>query len=168
FVPGTPFQGAQYLVSAARAKKGELPLSQKFIDTLAKDGIALVQSSSFGLGTSQKTNFAPRFGFAYQAASRFVIRGGYGIFYGGFENIGGDNLGGNYPFLYTFNFPAPDPSHPITYSDGSTATLERGFLGIPLTPVLVNPQGLQLKGIQFDFKTPYAHSYNLTVQYQIT
>ena len=167
-VPGEPFNGAQYLVSASRAKKGELPLSQPFLNTLAKDGIALVQSTSFSLGRSQETNFAPRFGFAYQAASRFVVRGGYGIFYGGFENIGGDNLGGNYPFLYTFNFPAPDPAHPITYSDGSIATLERGFLSIPLSALLVNPQGLLLKGIQYDYATPYTQSYNLTIQSQLS
>ncbi len=168
FVPAAPFNGAAYVVSASRAKRGELPLSQKFLDTLAKDGIALVQSPLFSLGTSQRTNFAPRFGFAYQAAKRLVVRGGYGIFYGGFENIGGDNLGGNYPFLYTFNFPTPDPAHPIKYSDGSTATLERGFLSIPLNASLVNPQGLLLKGIQYDYKTPYTQSYNLTLQYQLT
>jgi hypothetical protein len=167
-VPGAPFSGAQYLVSASRAKRGGLPLSPQFVATLAKDGIALVQSSAFGLGESQKKNFAPRIGFAYQAADRLVVRGGYGIYYGGFENIGGDNLGGNYPFLYTFNFPTPDPSHPITYSDGSTATLERGFLGIPLSALLVNPQGLLLKGIQFNYQTPYTQSYNLTVQYQLS
>ena len=127
-----------------------------------------MQSDVSGLGVAQKKNFAPRFGFAYQAANRFVVRGGYGIFYGGFENVGGDNLGGNYPFLYTFSFPTPDAAHPITYSDGATATLERGFLSIPLSPLLVNPQGLQLKGIQYDFKTPYTQSYNLTVQYQLS
>ena len=167
FVPGAPSNGAQYLVSAARASRNQLPLSQAFQNVLTKDGIALVKSSQFGLGLSQKTNFAPRIGFAYQIGSRIVVRGGYGIFYGGFENIGGDNLGGNYPFLYTFNFPAPDPSHPITYSNGQTATLEEGFLGIPLSPLLVNPQGLLLKGIQYNYKTPYTQSYNLTLQFKM-
>ena len=167
FVPGTPFHGARYLVSASRGARGELPLSQKFLDTLAKDGIDLVKTSSSGMGTSQKTNFAPRTGFAYRVSNRLVFRGGYGIYYGGFENVGGDNLGGNYPFLYTFNFPTPDPNHPITYSDGSTATLERGFLGIPRA-LLVNPQGLQLKGIQTNFKTPYTQSYNMTLQWQVS
>jgi hypothetical protein len=58
----------------------------------------------------------------------------------------------------------PDPAHPITYSNGQTATLEEGFLGIPLSPLLVNPTGLQLKGIQANYITPYTQSYNLTVQ----
>jgi len=167
FVPGAPFQGAQYIVSAERARKGQLPLSQDVLNALAKDGIALVESSQFAFGEPQNTNFAPRFGFAYQAAPRLVLRGGYGVFLGGFENVGGDNLGGNYPFLYTFNFPALDPAHPITYSDGSLATLERGFLGIPLSALLVKPQGLQLKGIEYNFKTPYTQSFNLTLQFKL-
>ncbi|HLJ14911.1 MAG TPA: carboxypeptidase-like regulatory domain-containing protein [Bryobacteraceae bacterium] len=167
FVPGAPFNGAEYLVSASRAAKNELPLSPAFVNVLAKDGISLVQSSKFGLGTSQTTNFAPRLGFAYQAADWMVVRGGYGIFYGGFEDIGGDNLGGNYPFLYTFSFPTPDAAHPITYSNGQTATLEEGFLGIPLSPLLVNPTGLQLKGIQYDYRTAYTQSYNLALQFKL-
>src|SRR5262249_372635 len=167
FVPGPPFGGAEYVVSADRARRGQLPLSQGFLDVLAKDGIALVQSSSNALSRSPNTDFAPRFGFAYLLAERLVVRGGYGIFYGGFENIGGDNLGGNYPFLYTFNFPMPDPAHPITYADGSIATLERGLLGVPLSPLQVNPKGLQLKGIQYDFKTPSTQSFNLTLQIKV-
>ncbi len=166
-LPGAPGT-AEYLVSASRAQQNQVPLSQAFLNVLSKDGISLVKSSQPGLGIAQKTNFAPRFGFAFQAADRVVIRGGYGIFYGGFEDIGGDNLGGNYPFLYTFSFPTPDAAHPITYSNGQTASLEEGFLGIPLNPLLVNPQGLQLKGIQYNFRTPYTQSYNLTVQTRIT
>jgi hypothetical protein len=108
FVPGPPFGGAQYIVAADRARSGQLPLSQAFLDVLAQDGIALVQSSSNALGRSPNTDFAPRLGIAYLLADRLVVPGGYGIFHGGFENIGGDNLGGNYPFLYTFNFPMPD------------------------------------------------------------
>jgi hypothetical protein len=167
-VPGAPFNGAEYIVSARRASNGELPLSRAFLNVLAKDGIGLVKSSSFSFSESQKTNFAPRVGFAYELGNRVVLRGGYGFFYGGFENIGGDNLGGNYPFLYTFNFPTPDPAHPISYSDGSTATLEQGFLGIPLNALLVNPQGLSLKGIQYNYETPYTQGYNLTLQYKLS
>lgn len=168
FVPGTPFSTAQYIVSASRDAKGQVLLSPAFLNVLSKDGISLVKSSQFGFGKAQKTNFAPRVGFAYQISSRLVMRAGFGIFYGGFENVGGDNLGGNYPFLYTFNFPAPDPAHPITYSDGSIATLERGFLGIPLNPTLVNPTGLQLKAIQYNFITPYTEGYNFTLQYKLS
>jgi hypothetical protein len=37
-----------------------------------------------------------------------------------------------------------------------------------LTPVLVNAQGLQLRGIQFNYDTPYSMGANFTLQYQLT
>ncbi len=169
--PGPPFNGAKYLVPIERQKD---PLSDSFKNTLAKDGIQLVYTRVFGLGTSQKTNFAPRFGFAYQYNSKMVLRGGYGIFYGGFENRGyGPNLGENYPFVFNFTFFEPDDSHPITYTnaDGSTcgiATLESGFTCIPLNPLAVNASGLSFNGIQYNYITPYTQGMNFTVQYQLT
>ena len=57
-----------------------------------------------GLGKSQKTNFAPRVGFAYQVTPKLVARGGFGMFYNGFENRGfSPNLGENYPFQFNFS-----------------------------------------------------------------
>jgi len=46
-------------------------------------------------------------------------------------------------------------------------TLETGFSCTPLDPLAVNANGLALRGIQFDYITPYSMSGNLTVQYQI-
>jgi hypothetical protein len=37
-----------------------------------------------------------------------------------------------------------------------------------LSPLLVNANGLALRGIQFDYITPYSMSGNLTLQYQLT
>ncbi len=66
------------------------------------------------LAEGQKNNFAPRFGFAYQATPKLVVRGGFGIFYNGFENRGfSPNLGENYPFQFNFSFFNPDSGHPI-------------------------------------------------------
>lgn len=169
-VPGAPFNGATYLIPIERQKD---PLSPSFQSTLAKDGIALKYTRVFGLGTSQKTNFGPRFGFAYQLTPKTVLRGGYGIFYGGFENRGyGPNLGENYPFVFNFTFFEPDDAHPITYTvNNSTcgiASLESGFTCIPLTPLAVNAQGLSFNGIQYNYITPYTQGVNFTVQYQVT
>ncbi len=61
--PGAPFAGARYLIPIERQKD---PLSTSFLNTLAKDGIQLVYTQVFGLGVSQKTNFAPRVGFPYE------------------------------------------------------------------------------------------------------
>ncbi len=166
FIPGAPFAGAKYLIPVERKKD---PLSTSFIDTLAKDGVALEYSNNFALGTAQNTNFAPRLGFAYRLNPKLVLRGGYGLFYGGFENRGySPNIGENYPFQFSFSFFRPDDVTPITYADGSLATIERGFLGIPLDPTKVQAAGLQLRGIQFDYITPRTQQFNFMVQYQVT
>jgi hypothetical protein len=170
FVPGAPFGGAQYIIPASRQNKPML--SPSFTNLLQKDGINLVYSDDYGSGLSivQKTNFAPRFGFAYKATSRLVVRGGYGLFFGAFENRGGSpSLGYNYPFQYTFNYPAPNSFAPATYPNGTIATIENGLSSIPLSdPTQVNAFGLSLRGVQFHYKTPYVQSYNFTLQYQLT
>lgn len=168
FVPGPPFAGAEFLLPTS-AKKDVL--SPSFTSLLAQDGINLVYSNAYGAGLtdSQKTNFAPRVGFAYQFTPKFVVRGGYGIFYGGFENRGGDPaLGYNYPFQYTFSFPSANSQTPVTYSDGQIGTLERGFQSIPLSPSLVEAEGLAFRGIQLNYITPYMQGYNLTMQYELS
>ncbi len=150
-----------------------------FTDLLAKDGIGIVIGNKYGkgLGRSQKDNFAPRFGFAYQVTPKLVARGGFGLFYNGFENRGfSPNLGENYPFQFNFQFAAANDSTPITYpgctSPSATpigsATLETGFSCTPLSPTLVNAKGLALRGINFDYTTPYSMGGNLTLQYQLT
>src|SRR5207249_4800845 len=116
--------GAQYIIPASR--KDNPPLSASFTNLLAKDGIQLVYSDAYGSGLSivQKSNFAPRIGFAYQANSKLVVRGGYGIYYGAFENRGGSpSLGYNYPFQYSFHFPTPNSVSPVVFPNGTTATL---------------------------------------------
>jgi hypothetical protein len=169
FVPGTPFAGAQYIIPASR--KGSPNVSPSFTSLLAKDGIDLVYSDAYGSGLSQvqKNNFAPRFGFAYKVSEKLVVRGGYGIFYGAFENRGGyPSLGYSYPFQYSFNFPSNNSVSPVVFPNGSIATLENGLSSVPLDPTQVNASGLTLRGIQFHYKTPYVQSYNVTLQYQLS
>lgn len=169
FVPGTPGAGAEYIIPGNRANNPAL--SPSFTQLLAKDGIALNYSNAYGSGLSivQKNNFAPRFGFAYQATPHLVVRGGYGIFYGAFENRGGyPSLGYNYPFQYTFSFPAANAVSPNYFPNGTVATIENGLSSVPLNPVDVTASGLDLRGIQFHYQTPYVQSYNFTLEYQLT
>jgi hypothetical protein len=180
FVPFGPPTGApMYLVPPSpNAAPGNL--SSSFTSLLAQDGIGLAVTNKYGkgLGNSQKSNLAPRFGFAYQVTPKFVARGGFGIFYNGFENRGySPNLGENYPFQFDFNFDHANDWTPVTFSSpcpsgtatpGNSATLETGFSCIPLDPALVIAEGLQLRGIQFDYKTPYSMGSNFTLQYQLT
>lgn len=176
FVPGGPPTGSpMYLIPPGPNANN---LSDSFKTLIAQDGINLAVTGQYGkgLGKSQKTNFAPRFGFAYQATSKLVARGGFGLFYNGFENRGfSPNLGENYPFQFNFQFFRPDDNHSIDSFPGCTSatpagspTLETGFACTPLSPLLVNASGLALRGIQFDYITPYSMSGNFTLQYQLT
>jgi hypothetical protein len=159
------------------------PLS--FLCLAFTDGINVAVTNKYGkgLGNSQKTNFAPRIGFAYQLSPKLVARGGFGIFYNGFENRGYyPNLGENYPFQFNFSFNSPNDTAPNMITGCSTtpgpngatfpgnATLETGFSCTPLDPTssLFSAKGLALRGIQFNYQTPYSEGANLSLQYQLT
>lgn len=148
-------------------KRCNTPFSSDFMAAAATDGIDIVCSGQSGLGVSQKRNFSPRVGFAYQLTPKLVARGGYGIFYGGFEN----SVVGTYfafPFQYSLGYGYQVPNAPITFSNGSIATLETGITGIPLTPASVEPGGVSFTGEDYHMPTPYTQGYNLTLQYALS
>lgn len=166
FIPS--LDDPQFIIPASR--KDQPPLSDSFQQLLTRNGINLRYTDEFGsgLGRSQKHNFAPRFGFAYSATSKLVLRGGYGIYYGAFENRGGaPNIGYNYPFQFDFNFQPANAWTPVQFADGNIATLERGLSSVPMDTRLVNGRFLSLRGIEFDYKTPYTQGFNFTMQYQL-
>jgi hypothetical protein len=176
FVPGgAPTGSPLYLLPGGTSASN---LSTSFNNLLAADGIGLGITNKYGkgLGSSQKANFAPRVGFAYQVSPKLVARGGFGIFYNGFENRGfSPNLGENYPFQFNFSYFNPNDGNPLTFpgcsgaaATGGTATFETGFSCSPLSPTVVQANGLALRGIQFNYQTPYSMSGNFTLQYQLT
>jgi hypothetical protein len=162
------------------------------VDLLAADGITLDVTNRYGQGLlqTQKTNFAPRLGMAYQVTQKLVARSGFGIFYNSFENQGyGPNIGENYPFQFNFGYtPQADPSDPHasivgqvaptrynsafagcpTAGPGGTASLESGFSCLAFNPSLVNAKGLGLQGLQFNYQTPRTYSANFALQYSLT
>jgi hypothetical protein len=159
-VIGSP---SQYLIPADWKSK---PLSPSFVSNLAKDGIQLVYTDEFGsgLGKMPKTNFAPRVDAAYEIAPKVVLRSGYGLFYGAFENRGGNpSLGYNYPFQFTLIYNAPNDTLPNRLPDGSLVGLDARSR-VVLDPVNVNANGLTLRGVEFDYQTPRYHNYNVTLQ----
>jgi len=146
-----------------------LQLATSFTDLLAKDGIALKYVSS--IRDTPKTNFAPRLGVAYQVTPKLVIRAGYGIFYSGFENVGGQfDPAGNYPFSPTFYFNRPDASHPITFSNGTIATIENGLNAVNLSPSSPQfvAQGLAPTAFSSHGTSGYTQEWNGSVQFQLT
>jgi hypothetical protein len=186
FVPaGPPTGGPMYIIPLGKNSgnvSSGCPLC--FTNLLAAEPtpitLAVTNKYGQGLGNSQKNNFAPRIGLAYQVNHKLVVRAGFGLFYNGFENRGfSPNLGENYPFQFNFSFGSPNDVTPIsagtpfagcpTAGPGGTATFEAGFSCTPLSPLLVtNATGLGLRGIQFNYITPYTMGANLTIQYQLT
>ena len=62
-----------------------------------------------GLISPDTNNFAPRIGLAYKVSPKFVVRAGYGIFYGGDEAgpYSNPSMGFNPPFFINKNFTNP-------------------------------------------------------------
>jgi hypothetical protein len=147
-----------------------LPRSAAFNTLLASSNITLDCVSNLTLGTAQKTNFAPRVGFAFRVTPKLVVRGGFGTAYGALGNLGyGGTLGTNYPFVYTTTVPSADSQHPIILSNGQPATMEAAFTTLNLQdPTINSGVGLNLYGRQQNFQTPYVQTQNLTIQDQFT
>ena len=164
FLPGGGANGAsEFLIAQAGCNT---PLSPDFRAAAALDNINIACSSQPGLGVSQKGNFAPRVGFAYQVTPKLVARGGYGIFYGGFENSVVETYV-DFPFQFNLNYPYMTPNAPITFSNGAIGTLTTGLTAISLNSAQVEPGGVGFLGEDYHLKTPNTQGYNLTVQYQL-
>lgn len=175
FLPNLMPGGQAEYLEPNNGKNQAIAVNSTFPTGLATDNIKLVYTSNLALANSQNDNFGPRIGFAYQTTSKLVLRGGYGIFYNGFENAGyGPNIGENYPFQFTLSYYTPNGADPTTIPNASGGTCSGGntfeltLACIPLNPALVDTEGLGLEGIQYNFKTPYTQGWNLTAQYLIT
>lgn len=101
---------------------------------------------------TDKNNWAPRLGFAWKpwGSQRWVIRGGYGMFYN-LQIVGNGitplNRGLPFRLRQTTNLSAT-----------STLTLSNAFTGTPdLSPA----------GIEKDFRTAYIHEWSLGVQREL-
>ncbi len=146
------------------------PTSSAFDALLTSYSISTVCTGNNAVGNAQNLNFAPRLGFAYRVTPQMVVRGGYGITYGALDNTGfGYNIGNNYPFTYTLAYYAANSQTPLEAAPGVTAQLENALTAQNLNnPALVNGAGLYLYGRQYNFKTPYQQTFNLTVQDQFS
>ena len=164
FLPSETSATSEFLLPKNRCNT---PLSPDFYTAAKADNISVVCSNVSGLGHSQLGNFSPRVGFAYQVTPKLVARGGYGIFYGGFENSVIETYV-DFPFQFNLSYPNLVPNAPITFPNGSIATLETGLTGIPLTAASAEPGGTSFTGEDYHLKTPYTQGYNLTLQYQLS
>jgi hypothetical protein len=182
FVPGSAGQ-AEYLIPAGRGFD-TLPcgpaypttcftsyintLSTNFTNTLTNDSITLNYVRRGAMVYTQRLNIGPRVGFAYQFSPQLVVRGGYGMFFGGLVNQGAQgSLSGNYPFQVNYQYRSLDDGTPILYpSTLSNATLEQGLAPVPLTALAATANEMALRGMQRNIRNPYTSNFNLTLQYQ--
>lgn len=164
----------------------ELPKSQRgvdlgtaFLNTLAANNVTLQYSDNERLTNAQKTNFAPRIGFAYQARPNTVFRGGFGIFYGGLMAEGNTNLGSNFPYFNQATFQpyscaqnnCPSLATPSDGTGGSSVVVAPGItLESGVQPQLAGGGLLNIvpfpgfHASDVDIKTPYTINYNFSFQ----
>ncbi len=123
------------------------------------------------LDHSPTKNFAPRFGYAYRLANKWVIRGGYGIFY--------DRLSNQLGLLTSQS--APDYLRTTLTGAGNIAsTLQNPFPVLPqqrqypILPVLYSPPytndkpALGLNSVDPNLRTPYIQQWGTNVQWAAT
>lgn len=107
-----------------------------------------------------RTNFGPRFGFAWDATGdgRTSLRGGYGMYFDPLLQVLFTNLGVNVPF--TVNAAGTTPRNFADPFSGQSPFR-------PGAPALFFPNFLSLTTVDPDYRTPYTQHWNLTLERQL-
>ena len=161
FVPNYATGTGVYLIPAK--SQSTFPLTPAFLNGIAKNGITVQYTNNESLVSPANLDFSPRFGVSYQIDPKTVLRGGFGIFYGGLESVGySPSLSQNFPFQFDSNFlsgncvPGNCPTNGITLNTGFSQALAVGLANFVTQP---SPHSYQT-----NTQTPYSEQFNLTVQ----
>ncbi|MEP7271302.1 MAG: TonB-dependent receptor, partial [Acidobacteriota bacterium] len=131
-------------------------------DVFAKDGSIFDRA----LIHPDRNNFAPRFGFAYAATSRFVVRGAYGVFYNHTVRQGREGLlGFNPPFLVD-NLLQTSVTGAAAVASAAPFRLVNGYPTGLLDPTSLSPT-ISRRAQDADQRTAYIQQYNFGVQYEL-
>ncbi len=112
---------------------------------------------------TDKNNWAPRFGFAYQLRRTTVLRGGYGIFY---------NTQGNGSALFRLHRQLPFGPSYVANVDQFSSTPARVQDGLPPIPnidqktLIENPVG-SFNSVPPNYKTGYAQQANFGIEQEL-
>ncbi len=111
-----------------------------------------------------KTNIAPRIGLAYNWRSKTVFRLGYGIFYGGEENQGGNpNRGESVPFNQSPNLDRPAGVGAFELNPFFPGGISGGYP----TNVFALPAPVSFRGVAVNFRNSLVHKWNVAVQREL-
>lgn len=129
---------------------------------------------------AEKTDFAPRFGFAYRPIKNWVVRGGYGIFYDTAAYKYLDQMFFNAPGYGGSEYDSPaysalngrDPNVPfftLANTFPAAVTLNKGDWPIPLGTRggILAPRGDTTSIDKNTSKTPYLQYWNLQIERQL-
>ncbi len=125
-----------------------------------------------GLVHMPLTNVAPRFGLAYSANEKTVIRSGFGMTYTQFNREGGENLlAYNGPYIVNASIDQK-PNQPLCTNDTQDQTAcfrptQQGYSSTLVTPAFFDPLKAQSRYIPRNNPTGYIESYFVGVQRQI-
>jgi len=119
-----------------------------------------------GLIRPDRNNFAPRIGFAYTPWSRWVIRGGYGIFYTHTVRQGREGLLGFNPPYLVDNLLQTSARGAAAVASTAVFRLVNGYPSGLLDPNSLSATVLR-RGQDPDQRTPYIQQFNIGAQYEL-
>ncbi len=142
-----------------KGKDQDAPLPPNFGRDFPNVKVSRGEVSSY-LIPWDKTSIAPRIGFAYTLTPKTVIRAGYGIFYGGEENQGGNpNRGEGVPFNQTTNLDR------INIGPYEQNPFFRGVQnGFPLNVFSGLNAPVSFRSVAQNFRNPLVHKWNFSAQ----
>ena len=147
---------AQPTLVIPMGKDQDAPLPPNFATDFP--GIAVERGvASTYLTAWDKSNIAPRIGFAYEAQPGLVVRAGFGMFYGAEENEGGNpNRGENVPFNQEVRFNPPRAS-------ARNPFIDRFSDGFPVDSFTGNAP-ISFRSVYTRRRWPLVNKWNLNIQ----
>ena len=139
-----------------KGKDQDAPLPPNFASDYPEIAVERGVASTY-LTEWDRTNIAPRIGFAYEVTPGTVIRAGYGIFYGAEENEGGNpNRGENVPFNQETRFVKERPSDQNPF----VANFSDGFP----TDAFTLPAPISFRSLYTQRRWPLVNKWNFNLQ----